>query len=293
MDAYHRSIVNLVKAALDEDIGRGDLTSIACLEPDSLKAEIVAKSDGVLSGVEPAMATFHIVDSANIVTFLKNDGDEFQRGDRIAELEGFNRTVLASERVALNFLGHLSGVASLTRQFVKKLRGTNCRILDTRKTTPGFRLLEKKAVIHGGGTNHRIGLYDMVLIKDNHIASAGSIAKAVALTREFLTTPDFRTQFGSDMEKPEIEIEVSDERQLREAIEAGVDRLLLDNQSVDSLTKLVATARELSDKVRLEASGNVTLDNVAQIGATGVDFVSSGAVTHSAPNSDFSMKVKG
>lgn len=291
MDAYHHSIITLVKAALDEDVGRGDLTSIACLEPNPLKATITAKSDGVLSGIDPFLAVFAVVDSANEVTFHKKDGDSFARGDLIAEIDGFNQTVLASERTALNFLGKLSGIASLTRKFVDALKGTDCRILDTRKTTPGFRLLEKRAVLHGGGTNHRIGLYDMVLIKDNHIASAGSITSAVELTRKFMDTPDYRIQFGNDLGVVDIEVEVSSEAELREAIAAGVDRLLLDNQTVDSLRHLVQVARGLNPKVKLEASGNVTLDNVAAIGATGVDFVSSGAITHSAPTSDFSMRV--
>ena len=291
MDAYHHSIMMLVKAALDEDVGRGDLTSIACLEPNPLKAGITAKSDGVLSGVDPFLAVFAVVDSANEVTFHKKDGDSFRRGDLIAEIEGFNQTVLASERTALNFLGRLSGIASLTRKFVEALKGTGCRILDTRKTTPGFRLLEKKAVLHGGGSNHRIGLYDMVLIKDNHIASAGSITNAVALTRKYMESADYRIQFGNDYGPIQIEVEVSNESELREAIDAGVDRLLLDNQSVDSLRHLVRIARALNAEVKLEASGNVTLANVADIGATGVDFVSSGAITHSAPTSDFSMRV--
>jgi len=292
MDAYHRSIINLVKAALDEDVGRGDLTSIACLEPNPLKATITAKSDGILSGVEPALAVFHIVDSANVVTFFKKDGDSFTRGDLIAEVDGFNQTVLASERTALNFLGRLSGIATLTHRFVEKLSGANCQILDTRKTTPAFRLLEKRAVLHGGGRNHRIGLYDMVLIKDNHIASAGSISRAVTMTREYLESPEYRIQFGNDHDEVEIEVEISSEGELQEAIGAGVDRLLLDNQTVESLRRLVTVARRLNPAVKLEASGNVTLDNVAAIAATGVDFVSSGAITHSAPTSDFSMRVK-
>ena len=292
MDPYHRSIINLVKTALDEDIGRGDVTSIACLEPNPMKAEIVAKEDGVLSGVDPFMAVFHTVDSANLVKMLKTDSDTFAAGDIIAQVDGFNQTVLASERVALNFLGHLSGVASMTRRFVEKLAGTGCRILDTRKTTPGLRLLEKRAVLHGGGQNHRIGLYDMVLIKDNHIAGAGSICDAVRRTRDFLAGSDCRTQFGPGGKDYEIEVEVSTEAQLREAIRCGVTRLLLDNQSIDGLRRMVQIARELNPKVLLEASGNVTLDNVAEIGATGVDFISSGSLTHSAPTADFSMKVR-
>ncbi|MBD3257946.1 carboxylating nicotinate-nucleotide diphosphorylase [candidate division GN15 bacterium] len=285
----------LVKAALDEDIGKGDLTSLACLEPNPVTGTIVAKSGGVLSGVDPARAVFDIVDSANELRFRKQDGDSFARGDTIADIRGFNQTLLASERVALNFLAHLSGIATLTSRFVQRVRESGydrCRILDTRKTTPGWRLLEKRAVGHGGGANHRIGLYDMVLIKDNHITSAGSISKAVELTREYLDTGDFRLQFDAVSEDIEIEVEVETGAQVREAINAGVSRLLLDNQSIDSLAGLVTVARELNPDVTLEASGNVSLDTVADIAATGVDYISVGAITHSAPGADFSLRLK-
>ena len=292
MDAYHKQMLDLVRAALDEDIGPGDITSLACLQPERIKAEIVAKSDGVLSGVEPATLVFQLIDSANQLTFLKSDSERFVRGDRIAEIVGYNQTIMTSERAALNLLGHLSGIATLTGKFVEKLKGTGCCLLDTRKTTPGQRLLEKRAVMHGGGTNHRIGLYDMVLIKDNHIAAAGSITEAVRLTRDFLGSVDCRQQFGA-VNQIEVEVEISNEAELVEAIKSGVDRLLLDNQTVESLSHLVAKARALNPKVKLEASGNVTLDNVAAIAATGVDFVSSGAITHSAPDADFSLLVTG
>ncbi len=290
MDALQESIIRLVKDALKEDVGRGDLTSIACLEPNPLKARIIAKSSGVLSGLRPMLCVFEIVDSANKVTPLLADGNHFRSGDTIVEIDGFNQTILAAERVALNFLAHLSGIATLTNHFVKRVEGTNCQILDTRKTTPGWRHLEKMAVVHGGGVNHRIGLYDMILIKDNHIASSGSIKSAVALAREFLATRDFRTQFQTEADKILIEVEVTNEVQLTEAIESRTDRLLLDNQSPDALKRLVALARKLNPAVKLEASGNVNLDTVAAIAATGVDFISIGALTHSAPACDFSLK---
>ena len=290
MDAYHQQMLDLARAALAEDIGPGDITSLACLQPERIKAEVIAKSDGILSGVEAVVLIFHLADSATRVVLARHDGDRFARGDRIAEIEGFNQPVMTAERTALNFLGHLSGIATLTGQFVERLKGTDCRILDTRKTTPGQRLLEKRAVVHGGGTNHRVGLFDMILIKDNHIAAAGSITEAVKLTREFLHSIDCRQQFGP-AEHIQVEIEVTGEAELREAIAAGVDRLLLDNQTPESLTRLVALGRQLNPKVKLEASGNVTLDNIAAIAASGVDFISSGALTHSAPNSDFSLRV--
>ena len=295
MDQFHQSLLDLVRTALDEDIGRGDLTSLACLEPGPVTGAIVAKSDGVLSGTEAARLVFHIVDSANELQFLKADGKSFSAGDRVAQIRGFNQTVLASERVALNFLGHLSGVATKTSRFVQLLRAAgvnNVQILDTRKTTPGWRLLEKQAVSHGGGANHRMGLYDQVLIKDNHIASAGSITDAVRMTREFLNSPDFRLQFETDAQKILIEVEVESEEQLREAIAVGVDRLLLDNQSPESLASMVSVARSLNPAVGLEASGNVSLENIVEVARSGVDFVSVGAITHSAPVADFSLRLQ-
>jgi nicotinate-nucleotide pyrophosphorylase (carboxylating) len=285
--------VDLVKRALDEDIGPGDITSLACLEPDPVEAVIVAKAPGVLSGLKPALLAFELVDSANTVTPVKSDGDSFEPGDTIVTIQGFNQTVLISERVALNFLAHLSGVATLTRKFVHRVKGTGCRILDTRKTTPGMRLLEKAAVAHGGGTNHRVGLYDMVLIKDNHIAAAGSVGGAIFRTREYLDSSDFRLQFQTKKSEIRIEVEITTTEQLKEAIETGVDRLLLDNQTSESLVEMVKLARSLNLDVELEASGNVSLDNVADIAATGVDFVSIGALTHSAPACDFSLRVTG
>ncbi|MFQ6008044.1 MAG: carboxylating nicotinate-nucleotide diphosphorylase [Candidatus Zixiibacteriota bacterium] len=292
MKQLEKSIINLVKAALEEDVGKGDLTSLACLEPNPINAAIVAKSAGVLSGMKPALLVFELVDSANKVSPLLKDGDCFQAGDTVIKIEGFNQTVLTAERAALNFLAHLSGVATLTARFVEKVKGTNCRILDTRKTTPGWRLLEKMAVVHGGGYNHRFGLYDMVLIKDNHIASVGSVKEAVKRTREFLNTSDFRLQFEVKAADIEVEVEVTSELQVREAIEAGVNRLLLDNQSIEPLSRLVILARKLNPDIKLEASGNVTLDNVAEIAATGVDYISIGALTHSAPACDFSLKIE-
>lgn len=283
--------MSLVRSALNEDIGRGDVTSLAALEPDLVKGVIIAKSEGVLSGLPPAIISFQKVDSANKLTPVLNDGDRFLPGDTIIELEGLNRTLLTAERTALNFLAHLSGVATLTRRYVDEISGTDCRILDTRKTTPAFRLLEKQAVRHGGGENHRFGLYDMVLIKDNHIAAAGSISAAVDRTRDWLASVDYRIQFDQQGDDVTIEVEISSAEELTEAIKVGVKRLLLDNQSLDSLHELVRLARALNPDVKLEASGNVTLNNVAAVAATGVDYVSVGALTHSAPACDFSMKL--
>lgn len=281
----------LVEAALAEDIGPGDLTSMACLEPNPVTGRIVAKSAGILSGERAALTVFELVDSANRIDFFLHDGDLFSEGEMVAKIEGFNQTILTAERVALNFLAHLSGVASLTREFADRIRSVSkkCKLLDTRKTTPGWRQLEKAAVIHGGGHNHRMGLYDMILIKENHITTAGSIRAAIDSAREFLKTADFRLQFKRKAEEIETLVEVGNESQVREALSAGVNRLLLDNQSPESLTKLVSLARGLKDDLILEASGNVTLLNVAEIASTGVDFISIGSLTHSAPAADFSL----
>ena len=291
MQDSHVVIRQLVQAALDEDIGPGDLTSRACLEPNPVTAEIVAKCDGVLSGLEPALLVFDIVDSANVVTSCFQNGDRFKNGDRILTIEGFNQTVMTSERTALNFLAHLSGIATLTRRFVDLISHTDCTILDTRKTTPSWRLLEKMAVVHGGGQNHRMGLYDLILIKDNHIASAGSIEAAVTLARGFLRSGDYILQFDTPAGEMKIEIEVTNTEQVIEALNANADILLLDNQGIDSLRELVATARRINPLVKLEASGNVNLDTVKAIAETGVDFISIGALTHSAPAADFSLRV--
>lgn len=284
----------VVKRALAEDIGSGDLTTLACLEPFPLKGKIIAKSDGILSGIEPFMMTFEIVDSANVVGFLKKNGDTFKCGDDIAVIEGFNQTILTSERVALNFLSHLSGVATLTSEFVKKVNDaghTKCKIVDTRKTIPGLRRLQKAAVLHGGGANHRLGLFDMMLIKDNHIAAAGSITRAVELMREYLKSPEFDLQFNMKGKDVQVECEVTSAAQVKEAIECGIKRLLLDNQTMESLKKLVQLAKKLNPEMKLEASGGMSLDNAADIASTGVDFISIGALTHSAPAVDFSLGV--
>jgi len=288
---YFQAMRRLVDAALKEDIQQGDLTSLACLEPQPMKANIIAKSDGILSGIKPTLLAFDIVDSANTIRPLKKDSDAFKKGDIIMEIDGFNQTVLTTERTALNFLAHLSGIATLTNQFVQKVKDTKCKILDTRKTTPAWRYLEKAAVVDGGGFNHRFGLYDMILIKDNHIASSGSITKAIEKTKKYLSTPEFRLQFERKAEDIEIEVEITTIQQLEEAINVGVKRLLLDNQSLASLQKLVQRAHQLNPKVKLEASGNVSLDTVADIAATGVDYISVGALTHSAKGADFSMQV--
>lgn len=288
-------LIQLVQLALQEDIGSGDLTSLACLDRRRVRARIRAKSSGVLSGTVPTKLSFELLDPATRVQSIVADGRSFKAGDVVFHIEGNDQPILTAERTALNFLAHLSGIATVTRRFVDAIQQSgpshSCRMLDTRKTTPGLRMLEKAAVKHGGGCNHRIGLYDMVLIKDNHIAAAGSITSAVEKVRDYLAHSKFDTS-DTDAAKPiEIEVEVTNEDELREAVDLGIERLLLDNQSLESLTRLVETARELRGDLKLEASGNVSLENVAAVALTGVDFISAGALTHSAPASDFSLEL--
>lgn len=279
-----------VELALMEDIGPGDITTLGCLPDGVGKGEIVAKSDGFLAGLPLVETVFTKLDPKMRIDCLIYDSQPFRRGDKIAIIEGNRRALLTGERTALNFLGHLSGIATLTSRFVDKTRESGAKILDTRKTTPGLRHLEKYAVTCGGGENHRYGLYDMALVKDNHIAAAGTITAAVENLRNFLKSKEFQEQFVTEPDDIEIEVEVTSEAELKEALDCGVNRLLLDNQTPDELKRLVDIARVLRPAVLLEASGNVTIDNVAALAASGVDFISIGALTHSAPSSDFSME---
>ena len=291
MSALDELIYRQVELALMEDVGSGDITTLACIDDKVVKAEIIAKSDGVIAGLPIVEAVFKKLDSeVNFETSIK-EGGHFRAGSSLLSLEGKARAILTGERTALNFLGHLSGIATLTAEFVNKVKNAGAVILDTRKTIPGLRYLEKYAVTCGGGMNHRYGLYDMVLIKDNHIAAAGSIAAAVERVREFLSQNDAKRKYVPEGGTIEIEVEVESAEQLREAVKAGVKRLLLDNRSTGQLSGMVKAAREMADDLKLEASGNVNLENVAAIAATGVDYISIGALTHSAKASDFSLRV--
>ena len=268
---------SLIEMALAEDIGPGDATSEAVLPDDlCLRGRIVVKARGVIAGLPIAGAVFARVDPSLRFVSLRSDGDRVAPGDVVAEVTGPARGMLSAERTALNFLQHLSGIATLTRAFVDAVAGTRAVILDTRKTHPGYRLLEKYAVRVGGGRNHRMGLYDMVLIKDNHIEAAGSITTAVRRARE--AHPDLP-----------IEVEVKDLDELREALGADVDRIMLDNFDLEAMREAV---RLTAGRVPLEASGGITLERVAAVAATGVDFISVGALTHSARALDLSMEVE-
>lgn len=265
-----------VSRALREDLGdAGDITTAATIPNNAIsKAIIAARKSGVIAGVDLALAGFRLVDPAISVTIETDDGARVKTGDIVLALEGPSRGILSAERVALNFLGHLSGVATATAALVDAVKGTNAKIACTRKTTPGLRALEKYAVRCGGGHNHRFGLYDAVMIKDNHIVAAGGITKALSAARE---------KTGHMVK---IEIEVDGLGQLDEALNAGADVVLLDNMSIDDLEKAVAVN---NGRAALEASGNVTVDTVRAIAETGVDMISSGWITHSAPSLDLGM----
>lgn len=272
----HLIVEDAVSRALKEDFGgAGDITTNATIPADAkAKAVIAARKPGTIAGVDAALAAFRLVDPAIRVSIEKDDGARVQKGDVILAIEGPARGVLSAERVALNFMGHLSGVATATAALVDAVQGTNAKIVCTRKTTPGLRAFEKHAVRCGGGHNHRFGLYDAVMIKDNHIAAAGGIAKALAAARAAV----------GHMVK--IEIEVDGLAQLEEALSHGADVVLLDNMAPADLKRAVGINK---GRAMLEASGNVTIETVRAIAATGVDVISSGWITHSAPNLDLGL----
>jgi nicotinate-nucleotide pyrophosphorylase (carboxylating) len=267
----------LIELAVAEDIGPGDATSEAVLPIDlRLQGRIFAKSPGVIAGLPVAEAVFTRVESDIRFIYYAQDGDRVRRQQIVAEVIGPGRGMLAAERTALNFLQKLSGIASFTRVFVDAVSGTGATILDTRKTRPGYRVLEKYAVRMGGAQNHRMSLFDMLLVKDNHIEAAGSITAAVTRAR---------TAYS---ELP-IEVEVKNLQELEEALMLDVDRIMLDNMSLDEMREAVGIA---AGRAPLEASGNVDLRQVAAVAAVGVDYISIGALTHSAPALDLSMLVQ-
>jgi len=294
MDIIKKYIEENLASLLAEDFGKGDITTLACLESIPVRAEISAKSSGILAGLTIAEAVFKRLDPDLEFIAQKRDGGAFRTGDIIAELKGMNNAVLSGERLALNMLGHLSGIATVTASYVERIKGTGAVILDTRKTIPGLRIPAKYAVKCGGGENHRMGLHDMILIKDNHIAAAGSIGAAVTRARGYLNGSEIRNNLkftDHEIGKIVIEVEVETEEQLIETVRAGVKRILLDNQSPEQLRKMVEKARSLAGDLKLEASGGITLDNVRTISETGVDYISVGALTHSARSSDFSLNI--
>lgn len=267
---------HILETALDEDIQTGDLTSQAIFpKHQQCEAELIAKQEGIVAGIEVFRETFWTLDEQLEVDIFFKDGDHCQNRDVIAKIKGSVLSILGAERVALNLLQRMSGIANLTHQFVKRCEG-KCQVLDTRKTVPNLRILDKWAVRLGGGMNHRIGLYDMALIKENHIKAAGGITHAVNQILDY------------DNHSRPIEVEVTDLEELKEALTCPVDRIMLDNMDNETMKQAVLIA---ADKVDLEASGNVSLDTISSISKTGVDYVSVGALTHSVKAMDYSLLI--
>ena len=269
------TVERVVLSALAEDIGAGDVTTEATVASDAVgTAELLVKEAGVVCGLRVAETAFRALDPEVRFEAFASDGDDVEPPAIVARMTGSERALLSAERVALNFLGRLSGIATLTRRYVKAVEGTSAAVLDTRKTTPGLRALEKYAVATGGGRNHRFGLDDAVLIKDNHLRAAGSIAAAATLVRA-----------ATDLS---VEVECETLVQVGEALDAGVDAILLDNMPLDELRAAVAL---VDGRARLEASGGVTLETIRAIAETGVDEISVGALTHSARSLDVSLEL--
>lgn len=270
----------LVQLALQEDLAdSGDITTQTIINPQAKStAKIVAKSEGVIAGLEAVIQVFEALDAEVNVKFFVKDGEKIKIGEEICVVSGATQTLLQGERSVLNFLQRLSGVATLTAQFVAQTTGTHAKILDTRKTTPGWRILEKYAVRMGGGYNHRMGLFDMILIKNNHIDAAGSVEKAISLVL------DKKAVIGKAL----IEVEVRNLTELVAALQFPINMIMLDNMSDTDTMQAVAMVK---GKVPLEVSGNVTLERVKPLAEMGIDYLSVGALTHSAPALDLSMRV--
>ena len=274
----HPTVARLIATALEEDLGRGDVTTLATIPPDrTAQGKITAKADLTIAGLPLVGQILKVVDPAAGVRVLVAEGSAVKKGEVVVELWGNAVALLSAERTILNFLQHLSGVATLTRRFVAAVAGTACKIIDTRKTLPGFRLLDKYAVTQGGGTNHRLGLDDGVLIKDNHIAVCGGVG---------VTVRQARSRASALLR---IEVECTTLAEVQEALDARPDIILLDNMATSQISEAV---RLVSGRALLEASGNMSLERVCEVAETGVDFISVGALTHSAPAVDLSMALR-
>jgi nicotinate-nucleotide pyrophosphorylase (carboxylating) len=273
---WRKNIDALIEAALKEDMPEGDITSENIVPADAIsRAWIVAKEDGVLAGIYVAERVFNKIDPTVSFEIHRKDGREIKRGDKIAVLKGRAISLLKGERTALNFLQRMSGIATTTRKYVKALEGKKTKVLDTRKTTPGLRSLEKYSVRLGGGTNHRFSLSDMVMIKDNHIKIVGSISEAVLLARKKVK-PDIK-----------IEVEATNIQEAEEALKSGADIVMLDNMSIDKMKDVV---KMLNARILVEVSGNVNLTRAAKIADLEIDFISVGALTHSYKSLDISLE---
>lgn len=273
-----RLFLNIIKNALVEDIGSGDITSNATIHPAiHCKARFKMKESGIIAGLEVSKTAFSLLDDKIKFTNLYNDGDHVQIGSEVAIIEGAVKSILSAERVALNFLQRMSGIATATSMYVEKVKKYKTIILDTRKTVPGIRVFDKWAVRLGGGQNHREGLYDMILIKDNHIIACGSISNAIRLAQK------------NNENNYSIEVEVKNLNELIESLKFDIQKILLDNMSTDDLNEAV---KIVNGKVSLEASGNININNVEEIAATGVDFISIGKLTHSVSALDISLNIE-
>ena len=273
-------IDEIIDNALREDIGDGDHSSLSCVPVDAIgNAKLIIKDNGIIAGVELAERIFHRFDPKLEVTILIKDGSIVKVGDIALEVKGSSRSILATERLVLNFMQRMSGIATQTNKIVKLLEGCSTKLLDTRKTTPGIRYMEKWAVRIGGGYNHRFALYDMIMLKDNHIDYAGGIPQAIQRTNEYLK---------STGKKLKIEVEVRDEVELKQVLEFGnVDRIMLDNFTPERIKAVLPTIPAIYET---EASGGITIDTIREFAETGVDFISVGALTHSFNSLDMSLK---
>ena len=273
-------IDDIILNALKEDIGEGDHSSLSCLKDTDLgSAKLIVKENGILAGVEVAKRVFELYDSKLSIEVLIDDGTEVEVGDIVLEVSGKAQSILSTERLVLNIMQRMSGIATKTRKIADKIKGTGAQVLDTRKTTPGIRQLENMAVVIGGGMNHRFGLYDMIMLKDNHIDFVGGVRNAIEKTKAYVQA----------MDKPiDIEIEIRTKAELMEAISTGgVQRILLDNFTPEALKELVPL---IPDSMESEASGGITESSILAYAETGVDFISMGALTHSVKSLDLSLK---
>ncbi len=278
---YENLINKLIDLGIEEDINTGDITTESII-PESMTATatMTAKQDGVISGLEIVKMVYDRFQDDVVFTPYFNNGDHVKKGDVILKIEATYPTLLRGERLSLNIFQRMCGIATETARYVKELAGTHTQLLDTRKTAPGLRVLDKMAVKHGGGTNHRMGLYDMAMIKDNHIKMAGGIAKAVE---------QVRSRIPSEIK---IEVEATNLDEVRQAIEAGADIIMLDNMSNAAMTEAVAVIRKAEKGIKTEASGNMNIERLHEVAETGVDFISVGALTHTVKGMDISMNIQ-
>lgn len=278
--AERKDIEFYIKLALKEDVGDGDHTSLACVPADAKgKAILIAKEAGIIAGIEVAEMVYAIVDKKTLFKALKKDGEKIEVGDKIWEVEGFSRSILTAERLSLNYVQRMSGIATQTNRLVELIKGTKTTLLDTRKTTPNNRIFEKMAVKMGGGSNHRFGLFDMILIKDNHIDFAGGVVEAIDSVEKYIKSIN---------KKMEVEVEVRNNAELDKVLQrGGVNRIMLDNFSVQDLKKAVD---KIDRRYQSEASGGITEASLKEYASTGVDFISVGALTHHVSSLDLSLK---